>query len=93
LRLAKDCLGGGEEEAKGIRQLCYVIQMCDSGAYTTIAKTRDASSGIFYRNSSKSSFNKTFKSSVNIFNGGGRRLHVVDESKWPIKDLARKNLK
>lgn len=81
LRLAKECLGGGEEEARGIRQLCYIIQMCDSAAYTTIAKTRDASSGIFYRNSSKSSFNKTFESSVNIFNGGGRRLHIAEGNK------------
>ena len=79
LKLSKDCLGGGKEEALGIRQLCYIVQMCDSAAYTTMAKTRDAKSGIFYRNSPKSSFNKTFASSVNIFNGGGRRMRLASE--------------
>lgn len=82
LKLAQECLpnGGGKEEAAGLRQLCYIIQMCDSAAYTTIAKTKDAKSGIFYRNSRKSSFNKTFAASVNIFNGGGRRMRLASEA-------------
>ena len=82
LKLAQECLpnGGGKEEAAGLRQLCYIIQMCDSAAYTTIAKTKDAKSGIFYRNSQRSSFNKTFAASVNIFNGGGRRMRLASEA-------------
>lgn len=46
------------EDASGLRDLCLMIQSCDSAAYTTMARTRDTKTGVTYRN--KGSFNGTF---------------------------------
>ncbi len=51
-----------DEDARGIFQLCLILQTCDSAAYTDMALTRSVGNrGVFYRNSP--SFNSAFEGS------------------------------
>ena len=47
-----------KDDIGGMRDLCLMIQACDSAAYTTMARTRDVKTNITYRN--LGSFNKSF---------------------------------
>lgn len=47
-----------KDDIGGMRDLCLMIQTCDSAAYTTMARTRDVKTNITYRN--LGSFNKSF---------------------------------
>lgn len=51
------------DDIGGMRDLCLMIQSCDSAAYTTMARTRDTRTGMVYRN--LGSFNGSFLKPTN----------------------------
>ena len=61
------------EEIKGLRDICLVLQTCDSAAYTDMAVTRSAKQReLYYRNSP--SFNRSFDNSRKGIDGRGVRM-------------------
>lgn len=66
-----------KEEILGMRDLCLMIQTCDSAAYTSMARTQDVKTGIVYRN--KAAFNKSFYRPT----GQGRRdIRLKGLTRW-----------
>lgn len=53
-------------QARGIYNMCLILQTCDSAAYTDMAVTRNEKTGIYYKN--YPSFNQSFESKTNSFN-------------------------
>ena len=66
-----------KDDIGGMRDLCLMIQTCDSAAYTTMARTRDAKTNITYRN--LGSFNRTF---MNPTGQNKRDIRMKNISNW-----------
>jgi hypothetical protein len=66
-----------KDDIGGMRDLYLMIQTCDSAAYTTMARTRDAKTNITYRN--LGSFNRTF---MNPTGQNKRDIRMKNISNW-----------
>ena len=55
-----------DKEIRGLANMCLILQVCDSAAYTSMAVVRSAKTGGYYDGSS--SFNKSFKRPNSVLN-------------------------